>query len=172
MHLRRELTHLKHCCDAENLSSKTETQNLKALLNTEKNLNNELVRKVNGYKRLLGHFTDQISDLVRDIRQLKETLMSETTSFKRCLSRVESDYLEKLACLQRQESRFSELEERTKCLQEVMLKKQIGFLTEDLRVRSEKMSDENAKLDTINKRLRKQIQDQNYEIKVVYFSVY
>ncbi len=94
------------------------------------------------------------------LNQVRQLLSTETKNFHKSLSKLESDYLHKLSSFQKQESKFSELEARTKSLQELLLKKQINYLNDDLK--NEKSRSEHSNAVTSN--LVQKLADQNSEL--------
>lgn len=112
-HLRREVKHLQYCKDAEEINR----NDLKQLLENEKSKSFELMDRVNELKRKSSTFNEQMGELSRELSQVRQLLAQESKQFQRLVSKLEADYTSKLSAFQRQESKFSELENRTKSLQ-------------------------------------------------------
>ena len=147
--LRQEIKHLQYCKEAEDII----LNDLKQSIEIEKENSFGLIGKLNEEKKQNLKLKSELSDLRKDIYYLKNFVRTEKAEFNKNLSNIEEDYLNKLNSLMLQESKFSELENRTKALQELMLKKQIAQLKDDLKyekIRSENCGKTKVSLDKLN----------------------
>jgi ABC-type transporter Mla subunit MlaD len=90
---------------------------LKQMLEKEKATSFELMDRVNELKLKNSTFNEQMSELHRELAQVRQLVGQESKQFQRTLFKLQADYSNKLNAFQRQESKFCELENRTKFLQ-------------------------------------------------------
>ena len=136
--LRQKLRLVEYAKDAVEINA----NDLRQMLATERTKCFGFIERLNTQQAELRVQAEQLHELRQELGQIRETIGVETRHFMSLCRQLESDYLSKLMSAQQQESKFLELESRTNGLQEILLKKQINYLSADLR--NEKTKTENC----------------------------
>lgn len=154
--LKRQLKSLEYSLQTEKLN----IDDLKSQLAYANTTSLEYLQKLSKLKKETALYADQIADLKNELMDVKKLVLVDREGLDNNLSNFENDYLVRMAGMQREESRFSELEARTKVMTEMMLKKEIKNLNEDnsdLRVKLsegsnqvKRLSEENSELQLLN----------------------